>query len=122
MLSTHFKPLGYKIPTKEAAYCLVKMFACCSKEAAKIATYWGVARTFDNTRSKQELGIEYIPMSDSLRDMGLNMIETGVVPDKRPADAKCPSKSRLPAASRASRSQSLRHGFPVHMHAKGMAS
>ena len=88
MLSTHFKPLGYKIPTKEAAYCLVKMFACCSKEAAKIATYWGVARTFDNTRSKQELGIEYIPMSDSLRDMGLNMIETGVVPDKRPADAK----------------------------------
>jgi len=37
----------------------------------------------DNSRSKNELGIEYTPIAKTIIDSGYSFIERGVVPDKR---------------------------------------
>ena len=84
ILSNHFTPLGYTIPSTEAKFCLVRFAGFFSAQAAKIASLWGKEAHCDNSRSKEVLGIEYRSMDETLHEMGLSMIEHGIIEDKRP--------------------------------------
>jgi hypothetical protein len=39
--------------------------------------------TFDNSQTTKTLGINFIPIKQSLHDMGDTLIETGYIKDKR---------------------------------------
>lgn len=45
---------------------------------------WGVEWSMDNTRSKEVLGIEYPDMKQEILDMVENLIELGVIENKKP--------------------------------------
>ena len=74
----------YPIQTSEAKYCLVKFVSFFRSDAAKIMAYWGREKNFNNTRSREVLGINYKPASQSLTEMVNSMIELGILEDKRP--------------------------------------
>ena len=75
----------YPIPQKEAMYLFVKLASYFSVNAAKVKQYWGQDMEFDNTRSKEILGLEYArPLSETLVAMANSMINFGILPDRRP--------------------------------------
>lgn len=53
------------------------------KDAAFIYKYWGVIMKMDNSQAKNILGINFIPIKQSLLEMGDTLIETGYIPDNR---------------------------------------
>ena len=75
---------GYTIPRKIADFNLVKKMAKSRPDAAKIVDIWGIENVYNNERSKRILGIEYIDIRDSIREMAPSMIEQGIIPDRRP--------------------------------------
>ena len=66
---------GYTIPRKIADFNLVKKMAKSRPDAAKIVDIWGIENVYNNERSKRILGIEYIDIRDSIREMAPTMIE-----------------------------------------------
>ena len=62
----------------------MKFAAMFSSEAANVLPNWGKDVIRVNTKSKEVLGMEYIPTKQSLKDMVNCMIEEGWVEDKRP--------------------------------------
>ena len=77
ILNEKYGPMGYTIPQTEAAYCILKFFSLFSSEAKAAAKMWGREFTADNSRSRQELGIEYRPVKDSIYDMVDALIRLG---------------------------------------------
>ena len=45
---------------------------------------WDKKLRFSNTRSQKILGIEYISIDQSVKDMGDTLIETGYIENRRP--------------------------------------
>lgn len=62
---------------------MIKFGAWFDRSAAEMARYWDWYKTFDNTRSKEILGIKYRPTQESLVDMAHSMINSGIIEDKR---------------------------------------
>ena len=52
-------------------------------DAKKLLGVWGLNWQFDNTMSKQVLGIEYEDISRSVNDMTYSMFASGALEDKR---------------------------------------
>jgi len=77
MLHEKYAPQGYRIPTAEAKYCLVKFFSLFNREAAAVVRFWGREFHGNNSRSKNVLGIEYRPARDSIIEMADSMIHSG---------------------------------------------
>ncbi len=74
-----FKPLGYKVPTKEAPLFVMKMVAAFDKTARMVMPAWGKVYDYDNTRMTSVLGVQPRPARDTLVDMGHSMIEKGFI-------------------------------------------
>ena len=70
-----FGSQGYTIPRKMANFDQVKQLAKSRPDAAKLVDIWGVENVYTNERSKRILGIEYIDIRDSLREMVYTLIE-----------------------------------------------
>ena len=73
----------YPIPSSEAKYCFIKFAAWFRSDAAKVAQYWGMERTFDNTRSRNVLGIEYRDMNSTIKEMVESMINHGLIAQRQ---------------------------------------
>ena len=83
ILHDEFAPQGYKFCCKEPPFCAIKVAAVFSKDAAFVLPVYGKEFYYDNTRSKELLGINYRPVKESLTEMVNQMIEKGWIPDKR---------------------------------------
>ena len=82
ILSNNYAQYGYRVPTNEAKYCLIKFVGFFRDDAKQIAKMWGKEYNLDNTRSKEILGIEYRPLEQSITTMVEGMIQMGTAVDK----------------------------------------
>ena len=73
-LDKEFRQHGYKPVTKDMSYCLAKMAGCCSSDMKPILVQWGKNVKVDNSKSKNELGVKYIPMDETITEMGYSLI------------------------------------------------
>ena len=69
ILHDEFAPQGYEFSTKVPAYCMIKFASFFSKEIAGVLPLWGKERHFNNTPSKEMLGINYRPINTALIEM-----------------------------------------------------
>jgi len=79
-LHGEFSP-DYKIKTKELSYCTFRMAAIFIDEAKGLIPIWDKPLIFDNSMSKNILGIDYIPTKRSIIDMAYSMIEHESLPN-----------------------------------------
>ena len=90
ILQEKYGPMGYKVPTKESKYCWIKVFSYFRRDVVWIAKYWGFEFIFDNSRTREILGIDYRPIKVTLHDMVDSMIKNGhinIPPNSPPAEA-----------------------------------
>lgn len=59
VLKQEFDPQGYQINSGQISYWILYLAAFFASEASMIVSRWGIESGFDNTKSKQVLGIEY---------------------------------------------------------------
>ena len=61
------------------------MVSFCRADVAKILMFWGVEQKFNNTRSREVLGMSYdIKLETTLTNMVDSMIDLGLTEDRRP--------------------------------------
>mmetsp|Transcript_64 Transcript_64/g.9 ORF Transcript_64/g.9 Transcript_64/m.9 type:complete len:92 (-) Transcript_64:29-304(-) len=82
VLRDEFKPKGYKLPSMTVNKLSFMCYACCDKSAALLKPFYGRMILFDNTKSKDDLGIKYINNRKTLIDMANDLIEKGRIPKK----------------------------------------
>ena len=83
-LQAEFGPQGYKVTSSEFSYCTFRFFAVFSAKARTVLPFWGDEKPYDNSQSREVLGIEYNKkVKDSLNEMAYSMIEAGLIEDKR---------------------------------------
>lgn len=58
------------------------MIAPCVSEIGIVIKQWGKNGQCSNEKSKKKLGMKYIPLSQTVVEMGYSLIEQGFVPDK----------------------------------------
>ena len=83
VLHEEFKDKGYKIPTKEAPYCLIWLASVCDRRVKPLLPQWGKKFAVDRKKSLDELGLNYISLEQSLTQMTHNLIDLGYIEDKR---------------------------------------
>lgn len=84
ILAKDFKEMGYSVATRECPWWVAKVGAVFMSELASTMKGWGIKTEFVNTESKEVLGIGYTtPMEQTIKDMVLSMMATGVLEDKR---------------------------------------
>ena len=74
---------NYFIGTYELFWWLAWLVSFFVTEMVYVLSVWGKMLIYDNSASRNTLGIEYIPIKQSLWDMGDTLIDAGYVPDKR---------------------------------------
>lgn len=60
----------------------------CPADNLRFQTLWDIEPQFDNSKSKKVLGIKYLSLEDTLVTMANQLINEGLIPDKRAAK-KC---------------------------------
>jgi len=83
ILRKEFTPQGYTIVSRKVGYCPMKFISFFDCQIKLLLPFVGRECKVDNSRSKNELGIEYTPIAKTIIDSGYSFIERGVVPDKR---------------------------------------
>jgi dihydroflavonol-4-reductase len=83
VLNDHFSAQGYKLRTGELNYCSITIGALFIPELKLIKPMWGINQHFDNSQSREVLGLEYGDINKSLVEMVYSMFETGALQDKR---------------------------------------
>ena len=85
ILHEEFEGRGYKIPTKDAAYCLIWTISICDRRLRPFLPQWGKKFRVDRKKSIEQLGLNYTPVKRSLTEMAHNLIDLGYIEDKRNA-------------------------------------
>lgn len=84
IIAKDFKPMGYSCSTKECPWLVAKMGSWFMAELASMMKTWGIDSNFENTQSREILGIDYsISMETTIKEMVESMMDTGVIEDKR---------------------------------------
>jgi len=74
---------SYSVVTKESPYWMTSIAYVFLSEQAQTIKVWGVNTEFDNTQSKEVLGVTYpIKIEKTLKDMVMSMIEIVVLKNK----------------------------------------
>lgn len=84
LMSERFKPHGYSITTMTAPYWMLWFLGRCDRTMRSILPTVGHYHTYDTKKATEELGIHFRDGAEACVDMGMSLIETGAVPDKRP--------------------------------------
>ncbi|XP_033107477.1 putative uncharacterized oxidoreductase YDR541C [Anneissia japonica] len=100
VLAAEFKPQGYNPPTKAAPNFFMRIVALFNSEVKGLLGSLGVVITADNTRMKDVLKIDPIPVEESLIEMGYSVIEKGWV--KKTSNYKGRPQEAAEAAGEAS--------------------
>ena len=88
-LHDEFRPQGYKFNPSEMKYCMLKVASWFKPEAKHMVNSWAKDYTFDNTKSKNILKVDYSEdLPKCINEMAYNMIESGQIVDKRPKAKK----------------------------------
>ena len=82
-LSENLSKYGYRIPTGDAPFCLIRLASLFRGDAKMMVKYWGQKMACNNQRSKDVLGIEYRPIEESMVEMAETMMDMGTIEDKR---------------------------------------
>ncbi len=82
-LANEFHPQGYNFSTKELQRCLVNVGAWFKPELKHALRMWGLPTTFDNSQSREVLGVQYGDMNKIVVEMTYSMFETGALRDRR---------------------------------------
>ena len=82
-LREEFNQYGYKAPKRNMPYFMIQIASIFDSDAGAAKKYWGLNKTFDTSQTKEVLGINFIPMQQSVVDMGNTLIETGYIEDKK---------------------------------------
>lgn len=61
---------------------MVKVGSFFDDELKQVSLDWGMANHFDNTETKEILGIDFIDIKKSVLDMAEAMVETGYIEEK----------------------------------------
>ena len=83
ILAEEFKGTKYNPPTSELSFCLFKLVTICNKRLAFMEPQWGMKFRMDREKSIKDLGLEYIPLKQSLVEMAHNRIDIEYIEDKR---------------------------------------
>jgi len=76
-------PENKKISVKPmGCYCIFKCFSCCSKQAAMLVRMWDKPVSFDNSATKEVLGIEFKPAKESAEEMADFIVDSGYIGTK----------------------------------------
>jgi dihydroflavonol-4-reductase len=67
----------YKIPQKQASKCMMTILSWFISDLKMIMPMWGREVNFDNKPAQEVLGINFIPMSQSIPEFTDTLIETG---------------------------------------------
>ena len=108
ILDAEFRPMGYKIPTGDAPYCLLWFLSFFDPALRAILPSLGKVERFDNTRMTQVLRIRPRPVEETILDTAYSMIDHGLAvkkPNYRPrappaSDMSAARSSTMSAASR----------------------
>ena len=79
ILQKEFSQQGYKVPTTEAPYFLLWIMARFDSNLRLVLPSIGAKATYDNSRIRNVLKIDPIPMEKSLVDMAYSAVEKGFV-------------------------------------------
>ena len=81
---------AYRVSTSTSSYCCLKCRAPCNKDAAAVSRLWGKSNTFDNSKAKEILGIEFRNAKESVYAMADKLLSNGYIPAKgaTPQDPK----------------------------------
>ena len=82
ILAAEFGSKGYSVPTMVAPNFLIRMYALFDKSVRMITPSLGIKYNFDNSRMKNVLKIEPVPLKNTLVDMANSMIEKGFIGKK----------------------------------------
>jgi nucleoside-diphosphate-sugar epimerase len=84
MIYDKFKPMGYCVTHKDMYKTTAWIAGCFSGAVGSIYADWGVKCHVKNDKARKELGIEFIPIKDSVIEMCYSMMDHKLVADKRP--------------------------------------
>ncbi|EDK31897.1 NAD-dependent epimerase/dehydratase family protein (macronuclear) [Tetrahymena thermophila SB210] len=83
VLKEEFKRFGYKFPSfKVESKLLFSMAGCIDDQVELVKPFFGRMITFDNSASKNDLGIKYIYYRKTLIEFAYDLIKKGVIPNK----------------------------------------
>jgi len=83
VLEREYKTKGYRVPTSEAPYLLAKIGSWFDATIRMVIPQWNKELKLDNSRIRNVLGIQPIPLEQTIVDMANSMIEKGFI--KRPS-------------------------------------
>ncbi|VDN03149.1 unnamed protein product [Thelazia callipaeda] len=83
ILRKEFAGQGYSIPRFKAPYLLLWLYAWLDSDALEALPLYGHVDNFDNSKGCQMLNISYRKIEKSLIEMVNNMIERGMIPQKK---------------------------------------
>lgn len=82
ILDKEFRQYGYKIPSRVVGKWPIWFVSLFNKQVRSALDRVGIYYKYDNSKSLNELGLQYTPIEKSIIDMAYSLIETGRVPDK----------------------------------------
>ena len=82
VLYDEFKSKGYKVVRKKLSYCVAKMASCWMYELKLYLQQWGKNAQVSNEKARTKLGIKFIKVKDSIKEMGYSLIEKRYISDK----------------------------------------
>lgn len=82
-LTEEFKDTKYKIPTKEASYYLFRIIAICDSRMKPMIPVYGLEYDVEDQKTREELGVTYRTLDESVIEMAHNLIDLGYMEDHR---------------------------------------
>ena len=83
VLKDEFEGTEYKASIKEAPYCLLWMSSICDNSLNQFLVIYGKKFSCEQKRVQEDLGVNYISMEQSTKEMAHNLIDIGYIEDKR---------------------------------------
>ena len=83
ILQKEFNKQGFNIKCKPIGKCPLKFVSVFDCQVKMLLPMIGVFWRFDNSRSKEDLGIQYTDAEKTIIDMAYTLIDFGIVPDAR---------------------------------------
>ena len=80
-LKREFSGSSYQLPTREAPRWVVWLMSILDRRLEQSLPTYGHSFCFDNTRSKDELGVKYRDLSQSIVEMANNLIDINYIKD-----------------------------------------
>jgi hypothetical protein len=82
-MTKHYGKFGYKIPSSDLKYWMLKVASWLDGTAKSILPQWDKEQSANNQKSIKILGMEYREWRQTIVEMCENFIDVGIIPEKR---------------------------------------